>query len=46
MYAIFDRVKRFLWEVTKILGLVVAVSIFVSILFGPEAPFFGAALTN
>ena len=46
MYAIFDRVKSFLWEVTKILGLVVAVSIFVSILFGPEAPFFGAALTN
>ena len=46
MYGIFDKVKNFLWEVTKILGLVVAVSIFVSILFGPNAPFFGAALTN
>ena len=28
---LFDKVKNFLWEVTKILGLVVAVSIFVSI---------------
>ncbi|MFL2698127.1 MAG: hypothetical protein ACJ0F4_02900 [Gammaproteobacteria bacterium] len=46
MYSIFERIKRFLWEVTKILGLVVAASIFVSILFGPDAPFFGAALTN
>ena len=46
MYAIFDKVKNLLLEVTKFLGLVVAVSNFFSILFVPNARFFGAGLTN
>ena len=41
-----ERIKRWLWEATKLLGLIVAVSILVSILFGTSAPFFGSVLTN
>ena len=41
-----EKIKGWLWEATKLLGLVVAVSILVSILFGPSAPFFGNVLTN
>ena len=43
---LIERLKRWLWEATKLLALVVAVSILVSILFGPTAPFFGGVLTN
>ena len=41
-----ERIKRWLWEATKLLALIVAVSVLVSILFGPSAPFFGSVLTN
>tara|TARA_B100001013_G_scaffold257746_1_gene161185 strand:+ start:506 stop:733 length:228 start_codon:yes stop_codon:yes gene_type:complete len=41
-----EKVKYWLWEATKLLSLVVAVSLLVSILFGPSAPFFGNVLTN
>ena len=41
-----ERIKRWLWEATKILALIVAVSVLVSGLFGPSAPFFGSVLTN
>ena len=41
-----ERIKGWLWEATKLLALVVAVSVLVSILFGPTAPFFGNVLTN
>ena len=41
-----ERIKSWLWEATKLLALVVAVSVLVSILFGPSAPFFGSVLTN
>ena len=41
-----ERIKRWLWEATKLLALIVAVSILVSVLFGPSAPFFGNVLTN
>ena len=41
-----ERIKSWLWEATKLLSLVVAVSVLVSILFGPTAPFFGNVLTN
>ena len=41
-----ERIKSWLWEATKILALIVAVSVLVSILFGPSAPFFGSVLTN
>ena len=40
------KIKNWLWEATKILALVVAVSVLVSILFGTSAPFFGNVLTN
>ena len=41
-----ERIKRWLWEATKLLALIVAVSVLVSILFGPSAPFFGNVMTN
>ena len=41
-----EKIKGWLWEATKLLGLVVSFSILVSILFGPSAPFFGNVLTN
>ena len=40
------KIKNWLWEATKVLALVVAVSVLVSILFGTSAPFFGNVLTN
>ena len=43
---LLERVKFWLWEATKLLSLVVAVSLLVSILFGPEAPFFVNVLAN
>ena len=43
---LIERIKQWLWEATKLLALVVAVSVLVSILFGPTAPFFGNVLTN
>ena len=43
---LLEKIKGWLWEATKLLGLVVAVSVLVSILFGPTAPFFGNVLTN
>ena len=41
-----ERIKNWLWEATRLLCLIVAVSILVSILFGPSTPFFGSVLTN
>ena len=41
-----ERLKDWVWEITKILSLVVAVSLLVAVLFGPDAPFFGAVLGN
>ena len=43
---LIERIKGWLWEATKLLALVVAVSVLVSILFGRTAPFFGNVLTN
>ncbi len=43
---LLERIKKWLWEATKLLALVVAVSVLVSILFGPSAPFFGNVLGN
>ena len=43
---LIERIKHWLWETTKLLALIVAVSLLVSILFGPSAPFFGNVLTN
>ena len=46
MIDIYERTKRFLWEITKFLGLVISVAILVSLLFGPNVPFFGGVLQN
>ena len=43
---LLEKIKYWLWEATKVLGLIVAVSLLVSILFGPSAPFFGIVLNN
>ena len=43
---LLQKISSWLWEATKLLALVVAVSVLVSILFGPTAPFFGNVLTN
>tara|TARA_B100000745_G_C20056397_1_gene360355 strand:- start:49 stop:285 length:237 start_codon:yes stop_codon:yes gene_type:complete len=43
---LIKRIKYWLWEATKILALIVAVSVLVSILFGPSTAFFGGVLTN
>jgi len=46
MYDYFERIKIGLWELTKFLGLLVAVSVLISILFGANVPFFGGILQN
>ena len=43
---LLEKIKHWLLEATKILGLIVAVSILVSFLFGTYAPFLGSVLTN
>ena len=43
---LLEKVKHWLLEATKLLGLIVGVSILVSILFGASAPFFGSVLSN
>ena len=46
MTNIINRISRFLWDITKFLGLIVAVAILVSMLFGSNVPFFGEVLDN
>ena len=46
MLDLMDRVGSDLWEITKFLSLVVAVSILISMLFGTGVPFFGGILQN
>ena len=46
MLDLIEKLKDWLWELTKILSRVVAVSFLVAVLFGPEAPFFGGVLGN
>ena len=40
------KAKSILWEISTILGLVLAVSVLASTLFGPDVPFFGGILNN
>ena len=40
------KAKSILWEISTILGLVLAVSVLVSTLFGPDVPFLGGILNN
>ena len=46
MTDIINRISRVLWDITKFLGLIVAVAILVSMLFGSNIPFFGGVLDN
>ena len=46
MIDLIEKLKDWLWEITKILALVVAVSLLVAVLFGPNAPYFGGVLDN
>ena len=46
MIDLIEKLKDWLWEITKILALVVAVALLVAVLFGPNAPFFGGVLDN
>jgi len=43
---LLEKTKAILWETSTILGLVLAVSVLVSTLFGPDVPFFGGVLNN
>ena len=43
---VIEKVKALLWEAATILGLVLAVAVLVSTLFGPDVPFFGGILVN
>ena len=41
-----ETVKNFLYKVTEVLVLFVAVSLLVGIIFGPETAFFGSVVSN
>ena len=41
-----ETVKNFLYKVTEVLALFVAVSLLVGIIFGPETAFFGSIVSN
>ena len=41
-----ETVKTFLYKVTEVLALFVAVSLLIGIIFGPETAFFGSVLSN
>ncbi len=46
MSELFEKLKKLLWETSTLLGLILAVAILVSTLFGPDVPFFGGILAN
>ena len=41
-----ETVKTFLYKVTEVLALFVAVSLLIGIIFGPETAFFGSVVSN
>tara|TARA_Y100000817_G_scaffold291192_1_gene262523 strand:- start:511 stop:738 length:228 start_codon:yes stop_codon:yes gene_type:complete len=41
-----ETVKAFLYKVTEVLALFVAVSLLIGIIFGPETAFFGSVVSN
>jgi|TARA_B110000977_G_scaffold157074_1_gene199970 hypothetical protein len=46
MSKMFKKLKKLLWETAEILGLVLAVAVLISSLFGPDVPFFGGIMAN
>ena len=41
-----EKIKNFLYKITEVLSLFVAVSLLVGIIFGPETAFFGSVVSN
>ena len=41
-----ETIKNFLYKITEVLALLVAVSLLVGIIFGPETAFFGSVVSN
>ena len=41
-----QKVKAWLWEIAEITALVAAISVLLSVVFGPELPFFGNVVMN
>ncbi len=40
------KIKGLLWDIAEITALVAAISVLLSVIFGPELPFFGNVLEN
>ena len=41
-----ENIKNYLFKITEVLALFVAVSLLVGIIFGPETAFFGSVVSN
>ena len=41
-----ETIKNFLYKITEVLALLVAVSLLVGIIFGPETAFFGSVVST
>ena len=42
----FKKIKKFLYRSTEVLGLFIAISLLIGLIFGPETPVFGNVLIN
>ncbi len=42
----FKKIKKFLYKSSEILGLFIAISVLIGLIFGPETPVFGNILNN
>ena len=40
------KIKAWLWEIAEITALVAAISVLLSVVFGPDLPFFGNVMVN
>ena len=41
-----QKIKTLLWDVAEITALVAAISVLLSVVFGPDLPFFGNVMDN
>jgi hypothetical protein len=41
-----QTIKSWLWEIAEITALVAAISVLLSVVFGPDLPFFGNVMNN
>ena len=42
----FKKIRKFLYKSTEVLGLFIAISLLIGLIFGPETPVFGKVLNN